>query len=151
MKYLSLKHLLLLLVIASLSFIACNSYKKKEALSTDNTFTSSFDAAKDFVYYNNKHIALVKEKIKAKDSYFLENYAEVLKAGSEALDFKVDPVTNKKEVPPSKDMHDYISYAPYRWPDTSKPDGLPWVAIDGIINPVSRNADTDFSRKNNFF
>ena len=103
------------------------------------------------MYYNTNHLALVKEKIKAQDSFFSKNYEAVLKAGTYALNYKVDPVTNKKEVPPSNDMHDYISYAPYRWPDPSTPNGLPWIPRDGIINPVSRNADTDFSRKNNFF
>uniref|UniRef100_UPI0040475291 alginate lyase family protein n=1 Tax=Mariniflexile sp. TaxID=1979402 RepID=UPI0040475291 len=151
MKHITLKYLYILPAIVSLTFNACKSPNKKQALSTEKIASQTFDASKGFVYYNNKHVALVKEKIKANDSYFLKNYEEVLKDANDALNYKVDPVTNKTEVPPSKDKHDYISYAPYRWPDPSKPDGLPWIAKDGIINPISRSAGTDFSRKDNFF
>lgn len=113
--------------------------------------TSAFDSSEALVYYNEAHIQLVREKIQDNDSYFVKNYNELLQAGNAALYYEVDPVTNKTQVPPSGDMHDYLTYAPYRWPDTTKVDGLPWMAIDGIINPVSRGDDTDFNRKNTFF
>ena len=44
-------------------------------------------------------------------------------------------VTSDKRVPPSGDKHDYMSQAPYWWPDESKPDGLPYVQRDGRRNP----------------
>ncbi len=150
MIYLTHKCQYLLLSLSFLCFTACNS-SKKQALLVGETTSTSFDASKEFVYYNDKNVVLVKEKIKAKDSFFLKAYKEILKDGNEALNYVADPVTNKTEVPPSKDMHDYISYAPYRWPDSSKPEGLPWMVRDGVINPVTRSADTDFSRKDNFF
>lgn len=103
------------------------------------------------VYYNEAHLQLVRDRIKADDPYFSKNYAEVLTAGDVALKVKPDPVTNKTVIPPSKDKHDYLTYAPYRWPDPSKSDGLPWIARDGVVNPVSRGNDTDFNRKNAFF
>lgn len=34
----------------------------------------------------------------------------------------------------------------YKWPDSSKVNGLPWVTKDGEINPVSQGYDTDFKR-----
>lgn len=34
-------------------------------------------------------------------------------------------VVNKAVLPPSGDKHDYMSMAPYWWPDETKPDGLP--------------------------
>lgn len=151
MKYLTPKHLWLLLVTLSLFFTSCNTSKKKLELSPEKEDLLNFDASKEFVYYNNKHVEQVKKEIKSNNPYFTEKYNELIKEGNALLNFKVDPVTNKTEVPPSKNMHDYISYAPYRWPDSSKLDGLPWVARDGIINPVSRGSDTDFSRKDAFF
>ncbi|MDW5288135.1 alginate lyase family protein [Formosa sp. PL04] len=151
MKYLIRKCLYLLLVIVSLSMTSCSSSKKKALLSIEKVSEASFNASKEFVYYNNRNVALVKEKIKANDPYFIENYEAVIKAGNTAMNYKADPVTNKTEIPPSKDMHDYISYAPYRWPDSTKVDGLPWVPRDGIINPISRGAGTDFRRKDDFF
>jgi hypothetical protein len=52
-------------------------------------------------------------------------------------------VMNKKLVPPSGDKHDYMSVAPYWWPDPSKPDGLPYIRKDGERNPARNNGDTD--------
>ncbi|MEI9974387.1 MAG: alginate lyase family protein [Ignavibacteriota bacterium] len=36
-------------------------------------------------------------------------------------------VVQKSRVPPSGDKHDYLSQAPYWWPDPAKPDGLPYI------------------------
>ena len=46
--------------------------------------------------------------------------------------------------PPSGDRHDYMSQAPYWWPDPSRPDGLPYIRKDGERNPeISRITDRD--------
>src|SRR5215468_11203323 len=44
-------------------------------------------------------------------------------------------VVNKAVSPPSGDKHDYMSQAPYFWPDPKKPDGLPYIRRDGERNP----------------
>jgi Alginate lyase len=44
-------------------------------------------------------------------------------------------VIEKSEMPASGDKHDFLSLAPYRWPDPTKPDGLPYVNYDGKVNP----------------
>jgi hypothetical protein len=48
---------------------------------------------------------------------------------------KPDSVIEKLQLPPSGDKHDYISLTPYYWPDQTKPNGLPYIARDGIVNP----------------
>ena len=55
-----------------------------------------------------------------------------------ALDGPVPSVVDKRKVPPSGDKHDYMSLAPYYWPDPAKPDGLPYLRKDGQVNPESR-------------
>jgi hypothetical protein len=35
---------------------------------------------------------------------------------------------------PTGDVHDYVSYARYYWPDPAKPDGLPYLRHDGKHN-----------------
>lgn len=51
-------------------------------------------------------------------------------------------VTDKSIDPPSGDKHDYLSLAPYWWPDPSKPDGLPYIRRDGETNPeIQRLSD----------
>lgn len=47
-------------------------------------------------------------------------------------------VTFKGLTPPSGDMHDYMSQAPYFWPDPHKPDGKPYIRKDGQRNPEIR-------------
>jgi hypothetical protein len=47
-------------------------------------------------------------------------------------------VVNKSQTPPSGDKHDYMSLAPYFWPDPTKPDGLPYIRRDGERNPEIR-------------
>jgi hypothetical protein len=44
----------------------------------------------------------------------------------------------KTRVPPSGDKHDYMSIAPYYWPNPATKDGLPYVRKDGKVNPESR-------------
>jgi hypothetical protein len=43
--------------------------------------------------------------------------------------------------PPGGDEHDYVSLAPYWWPDPAKPDGLPYVRRDGRTNPERAKYD----------
>jgi hypothetical protein len=44
-------------------------------------------------------------------------------------------VVNKEVTPPSGDKHDYMSQAPYWWPNPDTPTGLPYVRRDGERNP----------------
>lgn len=48
---------------------------------------------------------------------------------------KLYSVMHKKQVPASGDKHDYMSTGPYWWPDSTKPDGLPYIRKDGLRNP----------------
>ena len=53
-------------------------------------------------------------------------------------------VMDKAVTPPSGDRHDYMSQAPYWWPDPSKPDGKPYIRKDGERNPeISKITDRD--------
>lgn len=44
-------------------------------------------------------------------------------------------IVNKSVTPPSGDKHDYMSQAPYFWPDPKSPNGLPYIRRDGERNP----------------
>ena len=52
-----------------------------------------------------------------------------------ALRFEPVSVVTKAIAPPSGDKHDYMSMAPYWWPDPTKPGGLPYIRKDGQTNP----------------
>lgn len=40
-------------------------------------------------------------------------------------------------LPNGATKNSYVSFAPYYYPDPSKPDGLPWIKVDGCVSPVS--------------
>jgi hypothetical protein len=44
-------------------------------------------------------------------------------------------IVNKSVTPPSGDKHDYMTQAPYFWPDPKSPNGLPYIRRDGERNP----------------
>lgn len=48
---------------------------------------------------------------------------------------EVYSVTNKNQMAPSNDIHDYLSLSKYFWPNKDKPNGLPYKRIDGHVNP----------------
>jgi hypothetical protein len=53
-------------------------------------------------------------------------------------------VMDKEVVPPSGDKHDYMSQAPYWWPDPTKRGGRPYIRRDGERNPeINRITDHD--------
>jgi hypothetical protein len=64
----------------------------------------------------------------------------------EALQLAPPSVMQKTMTPPSGDMHDYLSIAPYFWPDPARSNGLPYVRHDGRVNPESRGAASDHGR-----
>lgn len=76
-----------------------------------------------------------KNKIKSNDKNFLPAYKQLIKDADEALLFGPVSVMEKKHMPPSEDKHDYMSLAPYHWPDPTKKDGLPYIRRDGETNP----------------
>lgn len=69
------------------------------------------------------------------DPATLAAYKALLGKADRALGRGPYTVTDKRMVPPSGDRHDYLSLAPYWWPDPSKQDGLPFIRRDGEINP----------------
>ncbi|RYD34318.1 MAG: alginate lyase [Verrucomicrobiaceae bacterium] len=66
------------------------------------------------------------------------------------LSMKPLSVMDKKLMPPGGDRHDYYSFGIYWWPDPEKPDGLPYIRRDGVVNPESRagNDAVPFGRTN---
>jgi hypothetical protein len=76
-----------------------------------------------------------KSGIDAKDPLLLPAYKQLIKDADKALQFGPVSVMEKKNNPPSGNKHDYVSLAPYHWPDPSKPNGLPYMRKDGQTNP----------------
>ena len=70
--------------------------------------------------------------------------AALQEEAKKALAIEPMSVMDKSVTPPSGDRHDYMSQAPYWWPDPSKPDGKPYIRKDGERNPeISKITDRD--------
>lgn len=104
-----------------------------------------------FIYLNTDRLEKVRMRIKQKNPYFTDAYQKLLAAADGELDKPANPVTRKTLTPPSGDKHDYLSIAPYRWPNPNTEDGSPWLKKDGQVNPMSRGDDTDKVRLTNMF
>jgi hypothetical protein len=60
---------------------------------------------------------------------------ELLISADKELKLKPVSVMMKPKLPPSGNRHDYMSLAPYYWPDSTQPGYLPYVRRDGEHNP----------------
>lgn len=90
------------------------------------------------------HVARVRDSLRAGEPEFAPALEELEERADEALTLAPMSVVDKPVTPPSGDKHDYMSQAPYYWPDPSKPDGLPYVPRDGRRNPeVDRIPDRE--------
>ena len=52
-------------------------------------------------------------------------------------------VTDKTLSPPSGNKHDYMSLAPYWWPNPNTANGLPYIRRDGVVNPERDRASIE--------
>lgn len=104
-----------------------------------------------YTYYSEARLQNVKKLIAQNNPYYKEAYEILIDEANKDLSFKANPVTNKNILPPSGNKHDYLSIAPYWWPNPNTSNGLPWVRKDGQVNPQTRGNDTDQLRLSELF
>jgi len=80
-------------------------------------------------------LQLNKARLKSGDKNLMPAFQKLIGDANLLMSKQPTSVMEKKQTPPSGDMHDYMSLAIYFWPDPSKPDGLPYIRKDGQINP----------------
>ena len=99
-----------------------------------------------FLLVNEQQLSSYKQQYLNKDKSIIIEIDSIIADADKALKAGPYSVTlQKTKLPPSGDMHDYVSQAPYWWPDTSKPDGKPYIIKDGRINP-ERNTSKDYGQ-----
>ena len=112
-----------LLVILVLIAVCCGAGAQKQP-------------AKPAVFVlNPKVLEINRSRINNHDPAIMPAYKQLLKEADNALAFGPVSVMEKKHLPPSGDKHDYMSLAPYHWPDPTRADGLPYIRKDGQTNP----------------
>lgn len=94
-----------------------------------------------------KQLQLTRQRLKRGDKDLSAAWARLERDAQKALAAGPFSVVVKETAPPSGDKHDYLSQAPYYWPNPHTPGGLPYVHRDGERNPEinkitdSRNLD----------
>jgi hypothetical protein len=88
------------------------------------------------------HVASVRDSLRKGEAQYTQALTVLQADADHALTIAPMSVMDKGVTPPSGDKHDYMSQAPYWWPDPSKPNGLPYIEKDGQRNPeVDRITD----------
>ena len=77
----------------------------------------------------------VRKRLQANDSALLPAFNRLKRDADNALRAGPFTVMNKALPPPGGNKHDYMSIAPYWWPNPNSPNGSPYVRRDGEINP----------------
>lgn len=122
--------------------------KGKDLLELDGF---SFKFQNSLIFLNYGRLKKVKNLIENHDPYFMEAYHQLLAVAEKELGKTPNPVTLKNQIPLSGNLHDYLSIAPYWWPNPNTVDGLPWIRKDGEVNPLTRGNNTDEERLSDMF
>ncbi len=89
----------------------------------------------DMLFVKSDRLFAVKERMFSGDSVAIKWKKSLIKDGDKLLSVKPGSVMDKQQNPPSGSKHDYMSLAPYFWPDSSKPGAVPYIRKDGERNP----------------
>ena len=84
---------------------------------------------------DGKHLQAVRQRIRDGDRSLAPAWAGLKRDAQRALKAGPFSVALKDATPPSGDKHDYMSQAPYFWPNPATTNGLPYIRRDGERNP----------------
>lgn len=65
----------------------------------------------------------------------------IIRDADKKLADPIPDITDKTHVAPSGDKHDYFSMARYWWPNPKTDDHLPYIRLDGKVNPETEDLD----------
>jgi Alginate lyase len=94
----------------------------------------TFNATPRVFLLDATQLRLMRQRIHDGDKTIASAWAKLERDAQEALSVGPFSVVNKERTPPSGDKHDYLSQAPYFWPDPKSPSGLPYIRRDGERN-----------------
>jgi hypothetical protein len=99
-------------------------------------FISNDDVVPRTFFLDPSTLAIAKKAVKDNINPVVKtSLNELLLQAKSYLKNEPRSVMEKKQLPSSGDKHDFLSLAPYMWPDPNKPNGLPYIGRDGRINP----------------
>src|SRR6266567_3410576 len=115
---------ILLLTLATTSAVASTEAPKASDPGAPRTFL--LDA---------RQLQLSRQRVRDGDKSLTAAWTKLEREAQKALSEGPFSIINKSVTPPSGDKHDYMTQAPYFWPDPKFPNGLPYTRRDGERNP----------------
>jgi Alginate lyase len=97
---------------------------------------------------DSENLMKAKNRLQSNDPAVVPAFNKLIRDAERSLTSGTLSVVQKELTPPSGDKHDYMSIAPYWWPNPNTPNGLPYVRRDGEINP-ERDQTSDRKRLDN--
>jgi Alginate lyase len=94
---------------------------------------------------DSENLMKAKNRLQSNDPAVVPVFNKLIREADRALTSETLSVVQKELNPPSGNKHDYMSIAPYWWPNPNTPNGLPYVRRDGQINP-ERDQTSDRKR-----
>jgi hypothetical protein len=88
------------------------------------------------VVLDGRALVALSQRVRSGDPLLVATLGRLIASAKAQLTAGPWSVTDKAEVAPSGDRHDYYSQSIYAWPNTATPSGLPWVTRDGERNPA---------------
>jgi hypothetical protein len=99
------------------------------------TIRGSAEAAPRVFLLDGNRLLSVRAAIRQSDKELENAWSKLQRDAQKALVGAPISIVNKSVAPPSGDKHDYMSQAPYFWPNPKTPNGLPYIRRDGERNP----------------
>lgn len=105
-------------------------------------------ASGEFFLFHKEDLKELQRRVSQHDPIFERAVGELLFEANLTLSEGPFSVLEKTGVPPSKDKHDYMSLARYYWPNSFKPNGIPYICRDGYENPEIWSGTYDYGHLN---
>ena len=111
-------------------------------------FCLNLEAGEKFLLMQEARLGQLKSAYEGKEDPKLPPEAKaiatkIVKEADKRVGKPVITITENENLQASKDPHDYFSIGRYFWPDSNKPDGLPWMNRDGETNPDAVKASDE--------
>jgi hypothetical protein len=91
--------------------------------------------------YSGPALAATRARAAAGDSTLAPVLKSLRERGDALISGEPFTIVHKQHPLPGVDPHDYVSLAPYYWPNPDTPNHLPYVRRDGERNPETREFD----------
>ena len=131
-----------LLCIISVACSADSDLVNTDEISQANRKSDGNTALSGPYLHNDRFLNATRKQIAAGDPQLSADVVLLRKMADSLMTAGPWTVTSKSIVPPSGDKHDYLSQAPYWWPNPNTPDGRPYIQKDGEVNPERDKLDS---------